>query len=68
MGTIVHRDEALQQSLNQLISATNVYQKSLSDEDRYNVLMNATQLIQTLRGPADMLYAQFENVGHYPAL
>lgn len=67
MGTIAHKDEALQQSLDQLVSATNQYQKSFSDADRYNVLMNATQLIQTLRGPADMLYAQFENVGQ-PAL
>ncbi|GKZ99986.1 hypothetical protein AnigIFM60653_007046 [Aspergillus niger] len=68
MGTIAHKDEALQQSLDQLVSATNQYQRSFSDEDRYNVLMNATQLIQTLRGPADMLYAQFENAANTGAI
>ncbi|GLA14676.1 hypothetical protein AnigIFM62618_001114 [Aspergillus niger] len=68
MGTIAHKDEALQQSLDQLVSATNQYQKSFSDADRYNVLMNATQLIQTLRGPADMLYAQFENAANTGAI
>ncbi|GKZ34627.1 hypothetical protein AbraIFM66950_004941 [Aspergillus brasiliensis] len=68
MGSIGPKDEALQQSLDQLISAANQYQKSCSDEDRYNVMMNATRLVQTIRGPADMLFAQFENAANTGAI
>ena len=56
--------EAVQQNLDQLISAAEKYQENLSAEDRYRLVTKTTRLVQTLRGPADMLFAHLENVGH----
>ncbi|PWY95090.1 O-methyltransferase [Aspergillus sclerotioniger CBS 115572] len=68
MGDTGHKVEAVQQSLDQLISAAKKSQENLSVEDRYSLMIKATRLVQTLRGPADALFAHLENAVHMGAI
>ncbi|OJJ37996.1 hypothetical protein ASPWEDRAFT_50947 [Aspergillus wentii DTO 134E9] len=62
MGSI--SNGAIQHDLDQLVASANEYQKDLSDEGRYDLMLKAIRLLQTIRGPADMLFAQFENISN----
>ncbi|PYI12422.1 O-methyltransferase [Aspergillus sclerotiicarbonarius CBS 121057] len=68
MGSTGSGVEAVQQDLDRLISAAEKYQENLSAEDRYNLMIKATRLVQTLRGPADMLFAHLENAASIGAI
>jgi hypothetical protein len=58
--------DPLQQSLDELISAAEQYRKQSSDPSSYNakydLMAKATRLLHTIRGPADMVFANFEHV------
>lgn len=66
MGSIGHDIDPIQQDLEQLIAATKKYQEQppgLNSYDaRYDLLVKATRLVHTIRGPADMLFGKLENV------
>ncbi|KAB8070331.1 O-methyltransferase [Aspergillus leporis] len=58
--------DPLQQSLDELISAAEQYRKQSSDPSSYNakydLMAKATRLLHTIRGPADMVFANFEHM------
>ena len=67
MGSIGHQNDPIQEDLEQLlISAANYSQKQSSDlssyDARYDLMVKTSRLLQTIRGPADVLFGQFENV------
>lgn len=67
MGSIGPVTDSIQQDLEQLIVASRRYQEQPPGFDSYeargDLLVKATRLVHTIRGPADMLFGQFENVG-----
>lgn len=66
MGSIGHEVDPIQQDLEHLITATSKYREQSpglnSHDARYDLLVKATRLVHTIRGPVDMLFGQFENV------
>lgn len=70
MGSIGHQNDPIQEDLEQLlVAASNYSQKQSSDlssyDARYNLMVKASRLLQTIRGPADVLFGQFENVSTF---
>lgn len=76
MGSIGPVTDSIQQDLEQLIVASRRYHEQSPGLDSYeargDLLVKATRLVHTIRGPADMLFGQFENVSvfstHFHAL
>lgn len=67
MGSIGHQNDPIQEDLERLlISAADYSQKQSSDlssyDARYDLMVKTSRLLQTIRGPADVLFGQFENV------
>ncbi|KAF7585962.1 hypothetical protein BBP40_009771 [Aspergillus hancockii] len=66
MGSNTASPDPLQQSLDELISAAEQYRKQSSDPSSYNakydLMVKATRLLHTIRGPADMVFANFEHM------
>jgi hypothetical protein len=68
MGSVGRQDEktAIQQNLDQLNAAADNYLKlptdDNSDDAKYELYMKASRLSQTVRGPVEMVFEQFENV------
>lgn len=68
MGSVGRQDEktAIQQNLDQLNAAADNYLKLPSGADsndaKYELYMKASRLSQTVRGPVEMVFEQFENV------
>lgn len=66
MGSIGPVTDSIQQDLEQLIVASRKYQEQPPGLDSYEVrgdlLVKATRLVHTIRGPADMVFGHFENV------
>jgi len=69
MGSIGPVTDPIQQDLEQLIVSSRRYQEQPpgldSHEARCDLLVKATRLVHTIRGPADMLFGQFENVSAF---
>lgn len=67
MGSIGNNIDAIQKDLDEVVNATNTYKHSNDDYNaRYDLMVKATRLLQTIRGPADQLFTNFENVRLYP--
>lgn len=68
MGSVGPTDEktVIQQCLSQLTAAADNYLKlppgDESNDAKYEFYMKTSQLSQTIRGPVDMVFEQFENV------
>lgn len=68
MGSVGPSDEktVIQQSLNQLIAAADNYLKLPPGDDsndaKHEFYIKTSQLSQTIRGPVDVVFEQFENV------
>jgi len=69
MGSIGPVTDSIQQELEQLIVASRRYQEQPPGLENYeargDLLVKATRLVHTIRGPADMLFGQFENVSAF---
>jgi hypothetical protein len=67
MGSIENNIDAIQKELDEVVNATNTYKTSDNDYTaRYDLMVKATRLLQTIRGPVDMLFTNFENVHTLP--
>lgn len=67
MGSIGNNIDAIQRGLDEVVDATKTYKTSDNDYSaRYDLMVKATRLLQTIRGPVDMLFANFENVHTLP--
>ena len=58
--------EILQEELDRVLLAVQKHQDELSNaanfNARYSLMAKANNLLQTIRGPADMVFANFEDV------
>ncbi|KAG2021815.1 hypothetical protein GB937_004363 [Aspergillus fischeri] len=69
MGSIENNIDAIQKDLDEVVNATNTYKTSDNDYcARYDLMVKATRLLQTIRGPVDMLFTNFENMASMGAL
>ncbi|KAM0120027.1 hypothetical protein ACP6JC_003259 [Aspergillus fumigatus] len=69
MGSIGNNIDAIQRDLDEVVDATKAYKTSDNDYSaRYDLMVKATRLLQTIRGPVDMLFANFENMASMGAL
>jgi hypothetical protein len=63
MGSIEKNIDAIQKDLDEVVNASNAYKTADKDYNaRYDLMVKATRLLQTIRGPVDMLFTNFENV------
>ncbi|KAF4215289.1 hypothetical protein CNMCM8980_010367 [Aspergillus fumigatiaffinis] len=69
MGSIENNIDAIQKELDEVVNATNTYKASDNDYTaRYDLMVKATRLLQTIRGPVDMLFTNFENMASMGAI
>jgi hypothetical protein len=67
MGSIGNNIDPIQEALDEVVNATNAYKHSNDEYNaRYDLMIKATRLLQTIRGPVDQLFTNFENVRFYP--
>ncbi|KAE8154276.1 O-methyltransferase-domain-containing protein [Aspergillus avenaceus] len=72
MGSIASAKVSIEEKLDQVIAAATKYKERLSEADsfdaRYDLMAKATNLVHTIRGPADMVFANFENASNMGAI